>query len=53
MIFSIGLIIELFLFKIKGIEGFKGEMFYLVCWKYDYDLMGKWVVVIGIGVFVI
>lgn len=49
VIFSTGPITEPSLPKIKGIEGFKGEMFHSARWKHDYDLTGKRVAVIGTG----
>ncbi len=49
VIFSTGPITEPSLPKIKGIEGFKGEMFHSSRWKHDYDLTGKRVAVIGTG----
>lgn len=52
------------LLAILGIYEFKGKMFYIVCWDYDYiggsywnlqldKLVDKCVVIIGIGVIVI
>ncbi|MDN5443684.1 MAG: NAD(P)/FAD-dependent oxidoreductase, partial [Acinetobacter sp.] len=49
VIFSTGPITEPSLPNIKGIEGFKGEMFHSARWKHDYDLTGKRVAVIGTG----
>ncbi|TCM69838.1 cation diffusion facilitator CzcD-associated flavoprotein CzcO [Acinetobacter calcoaceticus] len=49
VIFSTGPITEPQLPKLKGIEGFKGEMFHSAKWNHDYDLSGKRVAVIGTG----
>jgi len=49
VIFGTGPITEPSVPKIKGIEGFKGEMFHSARWKHDYDLTGKRVAVIGTG----
>lgn len=37
----------------EGCEMFCGEMFYIVEWFYEFDLMGKKVVMIGMGVSVV
>lgn len=52
-IFGMGGLSCLVWLNIFGIEIFQGKVFYLQFWEYDYDLCGKCVVVIGIGVLVI
>lgn len=49
VVFSTGPITEPALPKIKGIEGFKGEMFHSARWNHQYDLKDKRIAVIGTG----
>lgn len=49
VLFTTGPITEPSMPKLKGIEGFKGEMFHSARWNHDYDLTNKRVAVIGTG----
>ncbi|TQF65560.1 NAD(P)/FAD-dependent oxidoreductase [Rhodococcus spelaei] len=46
---AVGALCEPSLPAIKGIEGFKGEIFHSARWNHDADLTGKRVAVIGTG----